>query len=94
MNGDDLRPLPLHLRKTNLQRLLARRPDGIFVAPFETGNIGIDLFRAACRLGLECLVSKHRNRPDRGVRQKHWVKVGRQKHWIKVNTAILRSSAS
>jgi hypothetical protein len=30
---EDLRPLPLSLRKTNLARLLARRPDGIFVAP-------------------------------------------------------------
>jgi ATP-dependent DNA ligase len=29
--GDDLRKLPLSLRKTNLARLLARRPDGIFV---------------------------------------------------------------
>jgi hypothetical protein len=25
---DDLRKLPLHLRKTNLERLLARRPEG------------------------------------------------------------------
>ena len=32
--GDDLRRLPLHLRKTNLERLLARRPEGIFVNPF------------------------------------------------------------
>jgi bifunctional non-homologous end joining protein LigD len=33
LDGEDLRPLPLGLRKTNLARLLARRPDGIFVAP-------------------------------------------------------------
>jgi hypothetical protein len=26
---------------------LKRRPDGIFVAPFEQGEIGPDLFRAA-----------------------------------------------
>jgi bifunctional non-homologous end joining protein LigD len=39
MAGDDLRQLPLHLRKTNLARLLARRPDGITVAPFERGDI-------------------------------------------------------
>jgi ATP-dependent DNA ligase len=31
---DDLRKLPLYLRKTNLKRLLARRPEGIFVNPF------------------------------------------------------------
>jgi bifunctional non-homologous end joining protein LigD len=29
MDGNDLRHLPLSLRKTNLQRLLARRSDGI-----------------------------------------------------------------
>jgi bifunctional non-homologous end joining protein LigD len=33
LDGDDLRGLPLSMRKTNLARLLARRPDGIFVAP-------------------------------------------------------------
>ena len=50
-----LRSLPLSMRKTNLARLLARRPDGIFVAPFEQGEIGPDLFRAACNMGLEGL---------------------------------------
>ncbi len=34
-DGDDMRSLPLSMRKANLARLLARRPDGIFVAPFE-----------------------------------------------------------
>src|SRR6516164_3112902 len=37
---DDLRKLPLHLCKTNLERLLARRPEGIFVNPFERAEIG------------------------------------------------------
>jgi hypothetical protein len=40
LDGEDLRQLPLSLRKTNLARLLARRPDGIFVAPYEQGEIG------------------------------------------------------
>jgi bifunctional non-homologous end joining protein LigD len=40
LDGDDLRELPLSMRKTNLARLLRRRPDGIFVAPFEQGEIG------------------------------------------------------
>jgi bifunctional non-homologous end joining protein LigD len=59
LDCDDLRPLPLSLRKTNLARLLARRPEGIFAAPFEQGEIGPDLFHAACRMGLEGLVSTH-----------------------------------
>ncbi|MGY8679386.1 hypothetical protein Q2941_16530 [Bradyrhizobium sp. UFLA05-153] len=62
LDGEDLRGLPLSMRKTNLARLLARRPDGIFVAPFERGEIGPDLFRAGCRMGLEGLVSKRRMR--------------------------------
>jgi bifunctional non-homologous end joining protein LigD len=57
LDGEDLRQLPLSLRKTNLARLLASRPDGIFVAPYEQGEIGPDLFRAACTMGLEGLVS-------------------------------------
>jgi ATP-dependent DNA ligase len=75
LDGDDLRKLPLSMRKTNLARILARRPDGIFVAPFEQGEIGPELFRAACRMGLEGLVSKRRNRPYQAGRSKHWVKV-------------------
>jgi bifunctional non-homologous end joining protein LigD len=70
LDGDDLRQLPLHRRKTSLERLLARRPEGIFVNPFERGEIGPDLFRAACDMGLEGLVSKHRDRPYRGGRSK------------------------
>ena len=43
MDGDDLRRLPLSMRKANLARLLARRPEGIFLSPFEQGEIGPDL---------------------------------------------------
>jgi ATP-dependent DNA ligase len=55
MDGNDLRHLPLSLRKINLQWLLARWPDGIFLSDFEQGEIGPDLFLAACRMGLEGL---------------------------------------
>jgi ATP-dependent DNA ligase len=51
LDGEDLRKLPLSMRKTNLAQLLRGRPDGIFVAPFEQGEIGPDLFRAACNRG-------------------------------------------
>jgi ATP-dependent DNA ligase len=59
LDGEDLRKLPLSMRKANLARLLARRPGGIFVNPFEQAAIGPDLFRKACEFGLEGLVSKH-----------------------------------
>ena len=74
-DGDDMRQLPISMRKTNLARLLSRRLDGIFVAPFEQGEIGPDLFRQACKFGLEGLVSKRRDRPYRAGRSPHWVKV-------------------
>jgi bifunctional non-homologous end joining protein LigD len=77
---DDLRKLPLSMRKVNLERLLARRPEGLFVNPFERGEIGPDLFQAACRMGLEGLVSKRRDRPYQGGRSKHWIKVKNRKH--------------
>ena len=54
---------------------LSARPEGIFVAPFEQGEIGPDLFRAACKMGLEGLVSKRRDRAYRGGRCAHWIKV-------------------
>ena len=59
-DGDDMRSLPLTTRKANLARLLARRTDGIFIAPFEQGEIGPELFRHACIMGLEGLVSNRR----------------------------------
>jgi bifunctional non-homologous end joining protein LigD len=80
LGGDDLRQLPLKLRKTNLAQLLARRSDGIFVAPFEQGEIGPELFTSACRMGLEELVSKNQERAYRGGRCGHWVKVKNHKH--------------
>jgi ATP-dependent DNA ligase len=80
MDGDDLRRLPLSMRKANLERVLARRPEGIFLSPFEQGEIGPDLFRKACEFGLEGLVSKHRDRPYQAGRSKHWIKVKNREH--------------
>ena len=79
-DGEDLRKLPLTMRKTNLSRLLARRVDGIFLSDFEQGEIGPDLFRHACLMGLEGLVSKHKDRPYRAGRSPHWIKVKNRKH--------------
>jgi hypothetical protein len=42
------------------------------VNPFERGEIGPDLFQAACRMGLEGVVSK--NRPYQAGRSKYWGK--------------------
>ncbi|MGX9432309.1 MULTISPECIES: ATP-dependent DNA ligase [Bradyrhizobium] len=79
-DGDDFRRLPLSMRKTNLTRLLARRTEGIHAAPYELGEIGPDLFRHACLMGLEGMVSKHSGRAYVAGRCTHWVKVKNPKH--------------
>jgi bifunctional non-homologous end joining protein LigD len=61
--GDDMRPLPLSIRKANLAR-----PPAAPMASSSRLEIGPDLFRAACGMGLEGLVSKHRDRPYRAGR--------------------------
>jgi ATP-dependent DNA ligase len=95
LDGDDLRPLPLSMRKAHLERLLARRPDGIFISPFEQGEIGPDLFRAACNMGLEGLVSKRKDRPYRSGQSKDWIKMKNRSHpameRVKAGWTLIRS---
>ena len=79
-DGEDLRGLPLSMRKASLARLLARRMDGIFLSDFEQGEIGPDLFRHACLMGLEGLVSKHRESTYRAGRFDRWIKVKHRAH--------------
>ena len=66
---------PPSLPKARLARLLARRPDGIFIAPFEAGEIGPDLFRAACNMGLEARSVSAAIAPTWD-----WIKVKNRKH--------------
>lgn len=77
---DDLRKLPLRLRKAGLERLLTRRPEGIFVNPFERGEIGPGFFRAACDMSWRAWSPSHRDRLHQGSRSKYWVKVKNPKH--------------
>jgi bifunctional non-homologous end joining protein LigD len=79
-DGEDVRKLPLSMRKANLSRLLARRVDGIFLSDFEQGEIGPDLYRHACLMGLEGLVSKRRESTYRAGRSPNWIKVKNRKH--------------
>ena len=52
----------------------------LLLGDFEQGEIGADLFRHACLMGLEGLVSKHRDTPYRGGRFDRWVKVKNRRH--------------
>jgi ATP-dependent DNA ligase len=77
--GDDIADLPLFERKDKLALLLRTSVDGIFPATYERGAIGPDLFGAACKMGLEGLVSKHRERRYR-PRTCAWIKVKNREH--------------
>jgi ATP-dependent DNA ligase len=79
-DGEDHRHLPLSVRKTNLARLLKRRVPGIFIADYEQGEVGRDLFRVACDMGLEGIVSKGRDRAYVAGKCRHWLKTKKPAH--------------
>jgi bifunctional non-homologous end joining protein LigD len=73
-DGEDLRGLPLWTRKASPGPAsgTARRRN---LSDCEQGEIGPDLFQHACLMGLEGLVSKHRESTYRGGRSPRWIKV-------------------
>jgi bifunctional non-homologous end joining protein LigD len=62
LDGVDYRPLPLSRRKDRLARLLARVPIGIALNE-HTDAKGELVFRQACAMGLEGIVSKRLTAP-------------------------------
>jgi len=74
LDGCDLRPAPWATRRAALQRVLAKAGDGIRLSVHLDGN-GPAMFRAACAMGLEGIVSKRRDRPYRSGRSPDWIKV-------------------
>ena len=74
LNGNDYRREPLEKRKAKLAKLLARAEPGIRLNEHVEDD-GADIFRHACKLGLEGIVSKRRGFPYRSGRCKSWIKV-------------------
>ena len=74
LNGKDLRPLALGDRKAKLTRLLARAPSGILFNG-HTNEDGAVVFRHACKLGLEGIVSKRLSASYRSGPSRDWIKV-------------------
>jgi ATP-dependent DNA ligase len=71
---EDLRRLPIEQRKGRLLRLVRDRHPGIvFNAHYIVD--GAIVFKIACALGCEGIVSKRLGSPYRSGRSKHWVKV-------------------
>jgi bifunctional non-homologous end joining protein LigD len=74
LDGEDFRPKPLHARKARLEKLLAKAPAGIQYNEHVDGD-GQLVFDHAYKLGLEGIVSKHRDHPYRSGRSKSWFKI-------------------
>jgi bifunctional non-homologous end joining protein LigD len=74
MNGEEYRTEQLEKRKAKLEKLLARRVDGIIFNEHLSAE-GALIFKHACKLGLEGIVSKRIDMPYSSGRTKSWVKV-------------------
>jgi bifunctional non-homologous end joining protein LigD len=72
LNGQDLRKLPLVERKAALQKLIAKTAIQ-YSDSFELE--GQELFRHACKIGLEGIVSKVRDSTYPADRSRNWLKV-------------------
>jgi bifunctional non-homologous end joining protein LigD len=74
LNGDDLRRNPLEHRKATLEIVLAKAGLGIRFNEHMEGDGGT-VFRHACKLGLEGIVSKRKDSPYRSGRSPDWLKL-------------------
>ena len=74
LDGDDWRARPLEERKARLAKLLSNARDGICFNE-HLAEDGATVFKHACLMGLEGIVSKRRDLPYRSGRSKCWIKV-------------------
>jgi bifunctional non-homologous end joining protein LigD len=76
LDGRDLRREPWQVRRETLASLLrgSKRNGGLRLSEHLDGD-GAEMYRHACKLGLEGIVSKRRDAPYRSGRSAHWVKI-------------------
>jgi bifunctional non-homologous end joining protein LigD len=74
LNGDDLRRDPLEGRKATLEIVLAKAGPGVRFNEHMEG-VGETVFRHACKLGLEGIVSKRKDSTYRSGRWPDWLKM-------------------
>jgi len=74
LDGRDLRPEPIEMRKTALAKLLRKADYGIFFTEHVDDEAEV-VFRHACNLRLEGIVSKRRGSPYLSGRSPHWLKL-------------------
>ncbi|MDB5592479.1 DNA ligase D [Enterovirga sp.] len=75
LDGSDLRELPLEDRKARLSGLVPAGGTGFLRLGEHIEADGDAMVRSACRLGLEGVISKRRDRPYRSGRGEDWVKI-------------------
>jgi len=73
-DGEDLRQLPIEVRKAGLAGLLRKPSQGIALNTHYVGD-GEIVYRQACKLGCEGIVSKRLGSLYRSGRSKQWVKI-------------------
>ena len=73
LNGEDYRQHPLEQRKARLEKVLARTQGRRFSEHID--GDGETIFKHACKMGLEGIVSKRRDFSYRSGRTKSWVKI-------------------
>jgi len=74
LNADDLRRDPLEARNVTLEMILAKAGPGIRFNEHMEGD-GETVFRHACKLGLEGIVSKRKDSAYRSGRSPDWLKM-------------------
>jgi bifunctional non-homologous end joining protein LigD len=74
LNGDDLRRDLLAGRKATLEMILAKAGPGLGFNEHMEGD-GEPVFRHACKMGLEGIVSKRKDSPYRSGRSPDWLRM-------------------
>ena len=74
VNGEDIRPELIEDRKRRLTGLLRLPHDGIALNEHFSGD-GAVIYKHACALGCEGIVSKRLSSPYRAGRSAHWLKI-------------------
>src|SRR5438034_4277783 len=72
LNGDDLRRDPLEVRKATLVSVLAKATSGLRLNEHIERSDGATVFRHACKMGLEGIVSKRKDSQYRSGRSTDW----------------------
>jgi bifunctional non-homologous end joining protein LigD len=74
VNGEDIRRAPIEDRKHRLSGLLRLPHEGIALNEHFSGE-GATIYKHACALGCEGIVSKRLGSPYRAGRSAHWLKI-------------------